>query len=208
MFDEDEDEDYYEPKLTNSAFKNNYSQYQTISDRKNMLPPNEYFKVISLIKLINKHKNDNWKIQLTMKIIFTPIEDFNDERALYVKTKDVEIMRSSGTNEIVKKSFESIIQKYQELIEYSTKNSGLILEGIELMNYDINKITINRGGSYIESPTWLKSKKCTINPQNKNDKTIVFNMVLLLLSIMKKLIIIQKNYKKLDLSLINTIGVE
>ena len=208
MFDEDEDEDYYEPKLTNSAFKNNYSQYQTISDRKNMLPPNEYFKIISLIKLINKHKNDNWKIQLTMKIIFTPIEDFNDERALYVKTKDVEIMRSSGTNEIVKKSFESIIQKYQELIEYSTKNSGLILEGIELMNYDINKITINRGGSYIESPTWLKSKKCTINPQNKNDKTIVFNMVLLLLSIMKKLIIIQKNYKKLDLSLINTIGVE
>ena len=208
MFDEDEDEDYYEPKLTNSAFKNNYSQYQTISDRKNMLPPNEYFKIISLIKLINKHKNDNWKIQLTMKIIFTPIEDFNDERTLYVKTKDVEIMRSSDTNEIVKKSFESIIQKYQELIEYSTKNSGLILEGIELMNYDINKITINRGGSYIESPTWLKSKKCTINPQNKNDKTIVFNMVLLLLSITKKLIIIQKNYKKLDLSLINTIGVK
>ena len=25
LFDEDEDEDYYEPKLTNSAFKNNYS---------------------------------------------------------------------------------------------------------------------------------------------------------------------------------------
>ena len=54
-------------------------------------------------------------------------------------------------------------------MEYSTKNSGLILESVELMNYDINKITINRGGSYIESPVWLKSKKCTINPQNKND---------------------------------------
>ena len=34
-------------------------------------------------------------------------------------------------------------------MEYSTKNKGLILEGVELMNYDINKITINRGGSYI-----------------------------------------------------------
>ena len=32
------------------------------------------------------------------------------------------------------------------------------------MNYDINKITINRVGSYIESPEW-----CTINPQNKTD---------------------------------------
>ena len=51
----------------------------------------------------------------------------------------------------------------------SIKNSGLILEGVELMNYDINKITINRDGSYIESPAWLKSKTCIINPQNKND---------------------------------------
>ena len=133
--------------------------------------PSEYFEKIEpgLIDLINKHKNDNWKIQLTMKIIFTPIEDFNDKRALYVKTKNVEMLMGSDTNEIVKELFESIIQKYQELMEYSTKSSGLILEGVELMNYDINKIAINRRGSYIESPTWLKSKKCTINPQNKND---------------------------------------
>ena len=55
-------------------------------------------------------------------------------------------------------------------MEYSTENSGLILEGVELMNYDINKITINRGGSYNEFPTWSKSKICTINPPNKNDK--------------------------------------
>ena len=99
MFDEDEDKNYYEPKLTNTAFKNNYSQYQTISDRKNMLQPNDYLKKIEpgLIKLINKHKNDNWKIQLTMKIISTPIEDFNDTRVLYVKTKNNETMMSSDT---------------------------------------------------------------------------------------------------------------
>ena len=68
-----------------------------------------------------------------------------------------------------KEFFESIIQKNEGLIEHSTKNSGLVLQGVELMEYDINKITINRVGSYIESPEWLKSKKCTINPQNKND---------------------------------------
>ena len=171
MFYQDEDEDYYEPKLINTAFKNNYSQYQTTSDRKNMLTPHEYLKKIEagLTHLINKRENDSWKIQLTMKIIFTPIEDFNDKRALYVKTKNVEIMMGSDTNETVKELFESIIKTHQELMEYSTKNSGLILEGVELMNYDINKNTINRGSSYIESPTSLKSKKCTINPQNKND---------------------------------------
>ena len=89
LFDGDEVEDYYEPKLRNTTFKNIYSQYHTTSDRKNMLPPSEYFKIIepSLIKLIKKHKNDNWKIQLTMKIVFTSIEDFNDKTALYVKKK-------------------------------------------------------------------------------------------------------------------------
>ena len=61
-----------------------------------------------------------------MKIIFTPIEDFNDKRALYVKTKNVVIVMVSDTNEIVKKLFESIIQKYQELMEYSTKIVDLL----------------------------------------------------------------------------------
>ena len=51
-----------------------------------MLPPSEYFEIIepSLITLINKHKNDNSKIQLTMKIVFTPLEHFNEKKALYV----------------------------------------------------------------------------------------------------------------------------
>ena len=43
-------------------------------------------------------------------------------------------------------------------MEYSTRNSDPTL-GVELMNYDINKITIKRSGSYIESPEWLRSKK-------------------------------------------------
>ena len=86
-----------------------------------------------------------------------------------LRQKNVEIMMGSDKNDIGKELWESIIQKNQELMEYLTKNSGLILEGVELMNYGINKISINRGGSYIESPMRLKSKKCTINAQNRND---------------------------------------
>ena len=37
------------------------------------------------------------------------------------------------------------------------------------MNYDNNKVTINNICSYIKFSELLKSKKCTINPQNKND---------------------------------------
>ena len=171
LLDEDENKDYYKPKLVSTAFKNNYLQYQTTSDRKNMLTPTAYFEKIkpNLIKLLNRHKNDNWEIQLTMKIIFISVGNYNDKRSLYVKTKNVEIMMGSDTDEIIKYLYDSLTQQYEELIEHSTKSTGLVLEGVALMNYDINKITINRVGSYIESPEWLKSKKCTVNPQNKND---------------------------------------
>ena len=35
------------------------------------------------------------------------------------------------------------------------------------MYYKFHKISLNRGGSYIDSPKWLNSKKATINPRNK-----------------------------------------
>ena len=31
-------------------------------------------------------------------------------------------------------------------------------------------ISLNRGGSYIDSPKWLKNKKATINPKNNGGK--------------------------------------
>ena len=61
LFDKDESKDYYKPKLINTAFKNNYLEYQTGSDKKKMLPSNRYIEMIkpNLIKLINKYKNNN-----------------------------------------------------------------------------------------------------------------------------------------------------
>ena len=40
---------------------------------------------------------------------------------------------------------------------------------IVLMYYNLNKVSLSRGGSYVDSPEWLKNKKATINPQNKKD---------------------------------------
>ena len=38
------------------------------------------------------------------------------------------------------------------------------------MYYKLHKTSLDRGGSYIDSPEWLKGKKSTINPKNKDDK--------------------------------------
>ena len=46
--------------------------------------------------------------------------------------------------------------------------------------YDFNKISLNRGGSYIDSPKWLKDKNSKINPKNNDDKCFQYAVTLAL----------------------------
>ena len=48
--------------------------------------------------------------------------------------------------------------------------SACVLDGVNVLYYDFNKITLNRGRSYKDSPAWIKNKKATINPKNNDDK--------------------------------------
>ena len=48
--------------------------------------------------------------------------------------------------------------------------SEFVFESVDLLHYRLHKISLNRGGSYIDSPSWIKNKKATINPQNKDNK--------------------------------------
>ena len=48
------------------------------------------------------------------------------------------------------------------------------------MYYDFNETSIYRGGSYIDSPKWLKDKKSTINPKNNDHKCFQYALTLAL----------------------------
>ena len=48
--------------------------------------------------------------------------------------------------------------------------SEFIFDSVDALYYDLNKISLSRGGSYIDFPEWLKNKKATINPENNDDK--------------------------------------
>ena len=48
------------------------------------------------------------------------------------------------------------------------------------MHYGFNKTSIYRGGSYIDSPKWLKDKKSTINPKNNDHKCFQYAITLAL----------------------------
>ena len=60
------------------------------------------------------------------------------------------------------------------------KGSEFEFDGVSFLYYDFNKISLNRGGSYIDSPKWLKDKKSTINPKNNDGKCFQYAVTLAL----------------------------
>ena len=79
-------------------------------------------------------------------------------------------MIGSETDEIIEDLFESFLQKYQEPVEESMRGTEFVYDSVDILYYDLNKVSLSRGGSYIDSPKSLKNKKATINPKNKDDK--------------------------------------
>ena len=59
---------------------------------------------------------------------------------------------------------------YKNTKRICKRRSDFEFYGVNFLYYDFNKTSINRGGSYIDSPKWLKDKKSTINPKNNDDK--------------------------------------
>ena len=171
LFDLPVSEDYYKPAIVNSAFNNNYIQYESRGDK--ILTIEEYLGMIEpyLVYMINDYKNKGeWKIQLTAEINFISSKPDSDEtRTMYTKSINAEIMIGSDTNEVIEDLFKSLLQRYQENLKEKMRGSEFIFDGVNALYYDLNKIILNRGGSYIKSPEWVSVKNATINPQNKKD---------------------------------------
>ena len=124
--------------------------------------------------------SSEWKIQLTMAINFISSKDSDETRTMHTKSNSVEIMTGSETDEIIEDLFESFLQKYQEGLEESIRGSEFAYDSVDVLYYNLNKVSLSRGGSYIDSPKWLKSKKATINPKNNDDKCFQYALTVAL----------------------------
>ena len=172
----------YEPLLIKSGFDNNYIEY--MSNGNDSLSLNEYLELIKpyLYDLINVHKaKGEWKIQLSAEISFISQKpNSNQIRVMFTRSIPEEFMVGSETEEVAEKHFMSILQKYQDNLQNKMKGSDFIFNGINYLYYDLNRITISKGESYIESPKWLKDKKCTINQKNNDNKCFQYAATLAL----------------------------
>ena len=89
---------------------------------------------------------------------------------MHAKSNNVEIMIGNETDEVIENLLKSFLQKYQERLEESMKGSEFVCDSVDVLYYNLNKVSLSRDGSYIDSPKWLKNKKAAINPKNKDDK--------------------------------------
>ena len=115
------------------------------------------------------------------EINFISLKPGSDEtRIMHTRSDNIEIMIGDDNDEIIKGLFESFLQKYEENLQNKMKGSDFEVDGVNFLYYDFNKIRLNRGGSYIDSPKWLKDKRSTINPKNNDDKCFRYAVTLAL----------------------------
>ena len=106
--------------------------------------------------------------------------DSDETRTMRTKCDNRDVMLGSETDEIIEERFKSLLQRYQEELEESMGGSYFIFDSADALYYDLNKISLSRGGSYIDSPAWLANKKATINLKNKDDKCFQYALTVAL----------------------------
>ena len=175
-------EDYYKPKLTKSGYDNNYAQYESKGNKISTFK--EYLTLIEqyLRELINYYRNKGeWKVQLTADINFISLNLGSDEtRVMYTKSDNVEIRIGDDINDVIKELFKSLLKRYQENLQEKMRGSEFGFDGVNLLYYDFNKISLNRGGSYIEPAKWIKDKRSIINPKNNDYKCFQYAITVVL----------------------------
>ena len=151
-------EDYYEPKKIKGAFNDNYIEYESNGDQDKRLSIEEYLNMIRpyLSNTIDDHK-DEWKIQLTMEINFISIKDSSETHPIHMHSKNIVILTGYETDDI--------IEKISRRIRRKNEKSNYTFDSVGALHYKFHKTSLDRGGSYIDSPEWLKNKEATINPK-------------------------------------------
>ena len=77
---------------------------------------------------------------------------------MYTRSDNVEIMFGDNNDDIIEQLFESLLQKCEENLQNKMRGSEFEFDGVNFLYNDFNKTSINRCGSYIDSPKWLKDK--------------------------------------------------
>ena len=134
------EEDYCKPTEVKSTFDGSYMLYESRGDRDAKLALYEYFDKIKpyLKDMIDDYKSKcEWKIQITMRIIFISFVDRNKTQVMHTKSDNIEIMNVTDTSGAINKLINSFMKRYQEGLETKMKGSSYIFERNDLLEYQV-----------------------------------------------------------------------
>ena len=158
---EQEEKDCYNPIRVGIFWNNNYIEYESSDDRNKSVSVKEYLDKVKpyLGDIINFQISDTWKIQLTIAVKFISSKNIDEERIMHSKSNNIKFMPYDNENEVVNELFESLLSRYQIGLETPIRVSNFIFDSVQLLHYKCHKINFKRGGSYTDSPDWIKKKK-------------------------------------------------
>ena len=162
------EEDYYEPTEIKSAFDGSYVLYERRGDKDNKLAIYEYFDIIRpyLKDMIDNNKaKGEWKIQLSMQIIFVFFTDANETREMHTKSDNITIMSGIETEDAIDELFNTFRRRYQEGLEnkgvtINPKNKDnkcfqyAIIAALNYQNIDHNPEQISKLRPFINNYNW------------------------------------------------------
>ena len=111
---------------------------------------------------------------------FLSKENSDETRTMHTERDNMRIMMGSETDGIIEEIFKYLLQRCREGLKESIRRGEFIFDCVDALYYNLNKISLNRGGSYIDSPKWLKHKNATINPRNNDDKCFQYALTVAL----------------------------
>ena len=109
--------DYYKPTEVKSAFDCSYMLYESEGDQDYRLSIDEYLNIIRpyLKDMIDNHKyKGEWKIQLSMRIIFVSFTNANETREMHTKSDNITLMSGVETEHIINELFNTFRKRYKK----------------------------------------------------------------------------------------------
>ena len=94
------------------------------------------------------------------------MKDVEEKRIMDSNNTKIKFTPYSDANDVIDKPFKSLCSTCQENLETSIKGSDFIFDSVQLFYCQCHKVNFSRGGSYIDSPGWIKKKKPKINSKN------------------------------------------
>ena len=139
LFDH-EAEDYYKPVKAGHFWSNNYIECGSDGDRNITLSIEEYLnKIRPYLKYIisDLKKSDTGKIQLTIAINFISLKANVEERVMHSESNNIEFMTCDNKDEVIQKLFELLLNRYQIVLETSTRGYHFIFDCVDLLYHKL-----------------------------------------------------------------------